>query len=314
MILSIKRYKPEYKAQWDRFVSSAKNATFLFYRDFMEYHADRFEDYSLLVYKNEKLVALMPANKVSNSIYSHQGLTYGGLILEKKTSFLKISAIFDSVINFLKLKGFSKVFIKQIPGFYCSEPSYELGYYLSKKHTTFHSEMVFAIDYKLPFNIHKTKLKHFRKAKVFGFEIKENDELSIFWDRILKKRLLEKHNTKPVHTLFEINNLQNAFPNNIKQFNIYLEGEILAGITIFEMGGVVKSQYGATSLKGEKFRALDYLFLHLIYKYKKENKEYFSMGTVVENNDMGFNAGLVKQKEELGARVYLQHFFSLDLE
>ena len=44
----------------------------------MDYHKDRFEDYSLMVFKDEKLVAVLPANRVEDKLFSHQGLTYGG--------------------------------------------------------------------------------------------------------------------------------------------------------------------------------------------------------------------------------------------
>ncbi|MGA9639546.1 MAG: FemAB family protein, partial [Flavobacterium sp.] len=61
---TVRQYqKSDYK-QWNDFISQAKNATFLFHRDFMEYHQDRFEDYSLMVFDNEKLVAVLPANRV----------------------------------------------------------------------------------------------------------------------------------------------------------------------------------------------------------------------------------------------------------
>ena len=49
----------------------------------MDYHSDRFRDYSLMVYKNEKIITLLPANRVGDTLYSHQGLTYGGLIYDK---------------------------------------------------------------------------------------------------------------------------------------------------------------------------------------------------------------------------------------
>ena len=65
-------------------MSKGKNSTFLFQRDFMDYHSDRFMDHSLLVFKDEKLIAVLPGNQVDNTVYSHQGLTYGGLIVHKK--------------------------------------------------------------------------------------------------------------------------------------------------------------------------------------------------------------------------------------
>ena len=50
----------------------------------MEYHADRFTDYSLLVYDGNKLLALLPANRSGDVLYSHAGLTYGGVIARRQ--------------------------------------------------------------------------------------------------------------------------------------------------------------------------------------------------------------------------------------
>ena len=80
---NIKKYhKNDYKI-WNEFIAHAKNATFLFHRDFVEYHQDRFEDFSLLVFEDEKLKAVLPANIKENLVYSHQGLTYGGLVYKE---------------------------------------------------------------------------------------------------------------------------------------------------------------------------------------------------------------------------------------
>jgi hypothetical protein len=66
---TVKKYDQNDYKIWNDFVAQAKNATFLFHRDFMEYHKDRFEDFSLLVYQDEKLISILPANKVRNAVY-----------------------------------------------------------------------------------------------------------------------------------------------------------------------------------------------------------------------------------------------------
>ena len=48
MPIDIVKYNHNMKAEWDAFVKTSKNGTFLFMRDYMEYHNDRFIDYSLL--------------------------------------------------------------------------------------------------------------------------------------------------------------------------------------------------------------------------------------------------------------------------
>lgn len=313
-IYSVVTYNPTLKKEWDDFVACAKNATFLFYRDFMEYHADRFEDFSLMIFENKKLLAVLPANRVANEFYSHQGLTYGGIILPKGINSIKVFQIIESILEFLKTQGFSKVTIKQVPDFYVTEPTFELPYLFHlKKGCLVVRDMVLAIDYSNPIGIHKTKQKHYKKSKSYDFEIKEDDSLTKFWFEVLEPRLKDKHNVSPVHSISEIQKLKQRFPENIVQYNIYKAEKILAGITVFNKGRVVKSQYGATTDEGEKYRALDYLFLFLIEKYKSEGKRYFSMGTVTDKSKDGYNVGLLTQKQELGCQVYLQDYLRLDL-
>ena len=78
--IRVERYEPKRKVCWDRFVRESKNGVFLFYRDYLEYHADRFQDYSLLFFQGSQLVAVAPANRVDDVVVSHGGLTFGGII------------------------------------------------------------------------------------------------------------------------------------------------------------------------------------------------------------------------------------------
>ncbi len=113
----------------------------------------------------------------------------------------------------------------------------------------------------------------------------------------------------PVHSLDEIQRLANLFPENILQYCIFKDGEILAGITLFVNDGVVKSQYGATTDAGEDCYALDFLFISLIQQYDSLGFRYFDMGSVRSNHPSGINQGLWKQKQELGCSEYfLSHF------
>lgn len=315
--------KSEYKVKvysendfklWNDFVVKAKNATFLFYRDFMEYHKDRFEDHSLLVFKNDKLVALLPANKKGRELYSHQGLTYGGLVSGVKVCVLEAKKIVQSILNYLKINDFETFLIKQLPQIYCSLPSYEFEYVIKKMpFQVYETNLILAVDLRNDLNIHKSKLKNYRRALSNNVQVKESNMFGDFWNRILEPKLKEKYSSKPVHTLNEITKLKEKFPTCIRQFNAYLEDEIIAGITLFEKNGVVKSQYGAANQLGEKNKALDYLFLELIYKFKNEGKTFFSMGTVSNDSEQGFNEGMLKQKQELGCAIFLQDFYKIEL-
>ncbi len=311
---TVKKYTETDFKTWNDFIAQAKNATFLFHRDFMEYHQDRFEDYSLMIFEGEKLVVVLPANKSGDTLYSHKGLTYGGLVFLSKFNAEKVELILDEILFFLKENAIAVLYYKPIPDFYLSKGNQEVDFFLFKKGALLErKEMNLAINLAIPLEISKSKLKHFRRIENLQLEIIEEQKLYPFWEEVLEPRLAEKHNTKPVHSKEEITLLKNKFPENIRQFSVYNEGKIIAGITVFETETIVKSQYGATTKKGEEMRALDFLFINLIEKYKKEDKYFFDMGIVGDDSKKGYNAGLLKQKEELGCSVYNQDFYKINI-
>nr|WP_322624208.1 GNAT family N-acetyltransferase [uncultured Flavobacterium sp.] len=306
----IERYTSDYFDQWNGFIATSKNGTFLFHRNFMEYHADRFTDYSLLVFQENKLVAVLPANVDGNTVYSHRGLTYGGLILPETITFEKVKEIFTCVLEFLDKEGIATLQIKQVPQMYYKSPAFETDYlFYAVKADLVRKDLNLAVDYRGDKWISKSKLKHYRRRSELGFVIKKGHEFKEFWEQALVPRLQSKHNASPVHTLKEIELLANRFPENIVQCNIYLNDVLMAGITLFISDGVVKSQYGATTDEGEKVRALDYLFISLLEEYR-DSKLYFDMGTVMER-DGTINMGLLKQKEELACSTYCQDIYEI---
>ena len=94
VMFTIRRYTPADKRIWDLYVAKSKNATFLFRRDYMDYHSDRFADYSLLFFKGSRLYALLPANIEGDTLFSHHGLTYGGLIMDKEVCTADVLVLF----------------------------------------------------------------------------------------------------------------------------------------------------------------------------------------------------------------------------
>lgn len=296
-------------------MSQSKNATFLFYRDFMDYHQDRFLDYSFMIYKNDVLVAIFPANKKEMDLYSHQGLTYGGLIFRNATELDEKKALYLYLLKFLEAETVKSLTIKPMPEFYSSENSEVFNYAsIENRISIVKKNRVLAIDYHSEFKIHKTKVKRFKKMQSSGFQIKESvSEFEVFWTIVLIPRLLEKHNSNPVHSLSEIKALKKQFQHHIFQYNIYDQEEILAGITIFKKGQVVKSQYGIASEQGEKSYALDMLFVYLIQKYRDEGMHYFSMGTVNDDSHLGYSKGMLKQKQEFGCKTYVQEILKLHI-
>ena len=121
-MIEIFTYTSNCKSLWDDFVRRSKKGTFLFYRDYMEYHADRFLDSSLLFFKDDDLVAVMSANTAQNIDYSHDGLTLGASYRSKHETVVMLQ-LFGKLITSLKAQGIKKVVYKAIPYIYHKNPS-----------------------------------------------------------------------------------------------------------------------------------------------------------------------------------------------
>lgn len=308
------KYSSSNYVEWNNFISKAKNATFLFHRDFMEYHNDRFEDYSLMIYFKQKLVALFPANFNKSTIYSHQGLTYGGLVINENIKLLEVFKAFKKMLEFLFLNDINKVLIKIIPSFYNSQISDELEYVLYKaKAVLAKRDALMVIDYKNKIPFQKNRREGINKAKRFNLTIQVNDDFESFWNEILLPNLSTKHNVLPVHSLKEIKFLASKFPENIKQINVYQDNRIVAGTTLFITKTTLHPQYVSANQEKNKLGSLDFLYDYLINEFP-EKRSYFDFNTSSENNGDVLNSGLIFWKESCGARAYISNTYELKTE
>ena len=114
-MISIKKYNKSDKESWDQFVESSKNATFLFKRDFMDYHSHKYDDFSEAIFEQDHSHKLFPCNIDGNIIHSHQGLTYGGIVVDNELKFAHFFQIFYNILKYFFESGYIKVLIKQIP-------------------------------------------------------------------------------------------------------------------------------------------------------------------------------------------------------
>jgi hypothetical protein len=309
---TVKKYQKSDFKIWNDFISEAKNATFLFHRDFMEYHADRFEDFSILVYQNDKLISVLPANKNGEIIESHEGLTYGGLVYKEQTKLSAVIEIFQSVLFFLKENKFQKLHFKTLPSIYHLKPAEEILYSLFLAEAKLvRRDSLSVIDLSQENITSKIRKRGFQKAVSNQLIIKEETDFESFWNDILIPNLNKKFNAKPVHSLAEITSLQSHFPKNIHQFNVYLEDKIVAGTTIFESENVAHCQYISKNENQENLGSLDFLFHHLIQE-RFAKKRFFDFGISNENQGQKLNEGLSYWKESFGASIIVHDFYEVE--
>ncbi|NMH25218.1 GNAT family N-acetyltransferase [Flavobacterium solisilvae] len=309
---TVKLYEKNDFQVWNAFIGSAKNATFLFHRDFMEYHSDRFQDYSMMVFEEGKLVSVIPANKVENTVFSHQGLTYGGFVFGEKIKLGEVITITKSVLAFLHQNEISTLQLKLIPSIYNHFFSEEIEYCLFLTEARLiRRDCLSVIDLEKPFLITKTRKESIRRGEKNNLVIKEELNFELFWNEILIPNLSKKHNAKPVHSLEEIINLQKKFPENIRHFNVYFNGEIMAGTTVFVTDNVAHPQYISGNEKKNELGSIDYLYNHLIKEVFPE-KCFFDFGPSHEENGKKINQGILFWKESFGAKTTVQDYYVLE--
>lgn len=300
-MIELFKYTRENKAQWDQLIQKSRNGTFLFLRDYLDYHSDRFKDYSFIITKKGRMEAVMPGNQYNNSFYSHQGLTYGGLVSSVKISTNEVIKIFDLLNEELQKNNIQEVIYKPIPLIYHRIPAQEDLYALflnkAEKIACNISSTIFQNN-KIPFI--ESRKSGIRKSIKEGVKIIESNDFASFW-QILNTNLVSRFNKKPVHSLVEIIQLYERFPNNIKLYAGVHQDAIIACTLLFIMENIVHVQYISANEKGKEIGALDLLFEQLINKEFK-HVPVFDFGHSTENMGFYLNENLIFQKEGFGGR------------
>ena len=311
-MFEVKRYTADYKSDWDAFIQNSKNGTFLFLRDYMDYHSDRFIESSFMFYKKGKLEAVIPGNVLDKTFYSHQGLTYGGLIQSVKLSTIEVLTIFSLLNQRLKEKGIEKVIYKSLPHIYHKIPAQEDIYALYKNGAVkIGCNISSAINQNNKIRFNELRRRGMRKSCNAGVVISETDRFDLFWP-ILNHNLEVKYGRNAVHTLDEIILLQQKFPNNIKLYIAVLHDEVIAGSVLYLSENVIHAQSISSSEIGKSVGALDLLFHHLIND-SLFHQEFFDFGQSTENMGEYLNENLLFQKESFGARGVVYEIYQYDL-
>lgn len=302
-MIAVRRFEEENIEEWDSFVRSSKNGTFLFLRGYMGYHADRFADHSLMFYEDNKLLALLPAHEADRSLYSHFGLSYGGLVMNLDCTAAAVIEIFRALKHYLVDGGFTTLYYKRMPWCYHTMPSEEDLYAMN---VVFDDVKMFCRDLatllvrnNMP-RWRKDRRRALKRAQANGVEVTEQTDFAEFW-QLLTDHLAERHNAKPVHSLEEIVLLRNRFPENIKLFEARQDGKLLGGLVVYVTKQVLRGQYSSTSPEGKTLGAMEAIKDYLLND-STLNYQYFDFGTSSADTENHINESLVLQKEGFGGR------------
>lgn len=308
MSVEVRPYGPELADEWDALVENARNGLFLFRRGYMDYHADRFEDLSVMAYIEGQVAAVMPVSidRETGLASSHGGLTFGGPVFHKDLRGEPALEAIDAMLDGLRSWGAKELEVRLIPQFLASYPSAESDFALWRRgFALVRRDLSSVLPLVHPLPLNGMRRRSVAKAEKAGLEA--SGSLGAFY-RLLAAVLEARHGVAPVHTLDELELLQAAFPNRIMLRGVERDGEMLAGVLVYRYPTAWHTQYIAASDQGRTVGALDLLIAGLIDEARSEGATWLSFGTSTTAQGRQLNKGLLWQKESFGARSVTHDF------
>ena len=310
--MTVRKYTDSDRDLWKNFIANSKNGIFMFNRNFMEYHKDRFTDNSLLFYDEDKLVAIMPASIKDGVLSSHGGLTYGGFITGNDMKQHHMNDCFSALKEYAVQNGIKEIVYKHIPHIYHKQPAEEDLYSLYYNGAeVLKIEATTVVDLEQPLKMPKGRKAQVGRARREGVIIKETDDFESFME-LENQVLTEHHGTKAVHTAAELHLLQGYFPEKIKLIGAFYQDKLIAGTVLFIYDNVIHTQYMAASELAREIGALDLTIATVIDTYK-ESKKWLDFGISTEDAGHFLNEGLISQKEGFGGRTNIYQTWKIEI-
>jgi len=311
---------PGEAARWDAFVRTARNGVFLFERSYMEYHAARFEDASLMIWRDDALVALLPAHRLDSDggpvLMSHGGLTFGGLVLHEALRAQDTLTIVDSLCARLAAESWRALRVRPVPHIFHRQHSEDELYALLRRGArVVRSDLAHTVDMARRPPLAGGRRNALARARRAGVQVRRSTDWAAAWP-LIETVLAARHDAQPAHALHEIVALAQrferialhaAFPGDAA------DAPPLAVAVTYAYDGVLHTQYLAASEAGREIGALDAVIATLLEE-PPAGTRWLSFGASTHDQGRQLNAGLAAQKEMFGARPTLLTTLELNLQ
>lgn len=314
--LKIKEYENADQEKWDTFVmKQSVNGTFLQTKNFLDYHGDRFEDASLILYKgNDTLVAVIPACQLienGRKIFSaHCGSTFGGIVMSEAFYNIEhMDAVLTILEKYLRHKGFMEVHIKPASDIFAKQSGNLLYYFLFQRGYTTFEELSCYIDFRdykddIASNFSSGRRRDYKyslKNELSFKMLQTSSEIEAFYEILCGN--LRKFDAKPVHTLEQMLEFKEHRLKDVVEFyGVFHEERMIAGSMVFLFGqAVFHTQYLAADQSCLKLFPMNFLDANLISTAHARGFRYFSFGTSTEDHGKILNKKLAEFKEGFGS-------------
>ena len=312
MTLTADFYQPQRAEEWNALVATARNATFLLDRRYMDYHSDRFADCSLMFCQGDRLVAALPACVKGDVVSCHAGLTYGPLIVSAAADHATVHECMAMACDVFRQRGARTLLYKPIPYIYIDGCADDDLYEMFRLNARLKARALStAVCLQSPLPMRTLRARGMRKALRNGLTVNTESDVTEFW-QLLRDVLTERHGVQPVHTAAEMQLLGSRFPTNIRLYTVRDGARLMGGEWVFFTPRVAHAQYIAASDEGRAKGALDLLFCHLM-EHECGTQKWLDFGISTEDGGRTLNNGLLWQKEGFGGRGVCYDQYEIEL-
>ncbi len=330
--LRVVPFAPEHAQLWDDFVWQSNNGTLFHTRAFLAYHPrERFHDDSLLFFKEGKLLAVLPAairagdpdssdNKQIKEgrgiLRSHPGASFGGFVTESNLALRDAERLVTHFLAYCHERGYAGAEVTLPPQIYLARPSNYIDFILYQHGFRYRKREVSSV---VPLDLPAERVlelfspesrRAVRRAQKLGVQIGESEDFPAFYE-ILKKNLKLRHNVQPAHSLDELLELRQMFPERIRFFAAHAENEMIAGIVIFICNPRVALAFYISHREAfQRYRGVNLLFYEVFCWCITQGFRFLDFGIFTVN--MQPNWGLGRFKESFGAQGVFRDTMGLE--
>lgn len=296
------RYRDEMKESWNSFVAEAKNGNFLFMRDYMDYHRDRFDDHSLVFLRDGRMIACLPAHRTDDVLSSHRGLTFGGIVMHERIRLSHVMTIFRSLLDYMKSNAFRTLYYRPMPHPYHRLPAEEDLFALSSLGARIvETKATCVVPAGRPALYSQYLRRDVMRFTRKDLAVRRSFDFARFMT-LCESYLWRRRGVKPVHTGDELERLANRFPDNIALYVVEQGPEIAGGLVVYRNAACARSQYLAQSPLGQKLRVMPAIYDHVLNNVLAAGA-MFDFGHSIDPATGLNDENLYTYKEKFGART-----------
>jgi hypothetical protein len=321
--VTVHRYTPANKAEWDSFVAKSNDGTIFHTQQFLSYHPEgKWQFCHLLFRQNNALIAVLPAGINSNGeLWSPVGSSYGSIITND-ISFERALAIVDVFIDFLRSNNIGRAFLIPPPLIYATITSQHIEYALLYRKATFEHHY---ISHAVKLDDSKPLMHRFapqarnvvnKLLRENTIRIQESDDIETFHHILVENK--KKHNATPTHSLEDLRQLFRLLPDRLRLTMVYANDIPIAGsLLMLTNANVALCFYNMMLYEYEHFKPV-YLIMYDALRWATERGfRWVDIGVsqdTTSSNPMTPALSLIQFKERFGARGVLRSTYQLIVE